>query len=326
MENTIGRILRRSARGASAAAVLLGCASIACRTPDVSRRAAPVTVPPGAKPMEISAPLVVDVSPRVVNEAPARVVVTPSGGAYLVLRAGPEQLDDGSAWGVVYHAGDDAEAPARPGAEAGLVSVANELLEAFAPLADVAQVGRLSVTALFGKTGGIGVMERRWFARDAGRWRADGGARRFAVAPVPPIDAALVRHPEEEARARGAAVEFISDADRGDYDAAWSRTSALAKAIMSRTEFERRLSAFHHVGTAGGAEPYLAFPASGEWFLPGALVEAWLARKLVDGPGVQAVVLRLDDDMEWRVATVLEAKSDSASSVDPGPPRPGTEI
>lgn len=323
MKNTIGRTLRRSARGATAAAVLLASTSIACRTPDVSRRADPVTLPPAAKPMESShALLVVDVPPRVLaTEALGRVVVTPSGGAYLVLRAGPEQLDDDSAWSVVYHAGDDAEAPARPGADASLVSVANELLEAFAPFADVAQVGRLSVTALFGKPGGIGVIEQRWFARDAGRWRADGDARRLAVEPVPPIDAALVRDPEAEARARGVVAEFISDADRADYDAAWSRTSALVKAIMSRTEFERRLSAMQHVGTAGNATPYLAFPASGERLLPGSLVEAWLARQLADGSGVQAVVLRLDDDMEWRVASVVELTAASASSVKSGPPR-----
>jgi hypothetical protein len=47
---------------------------------------------------------------------------------------------------------------------------------------------------------------------------------------VPAVHAEVVRDPDEEAGARETAAEFITDADRADYDAAWAKTSARVKA------------------------------------------------------------------------------------------------
>jgi hypothetical protein len=127
------------------------------------------------------------------------------------------------------------------------------------------------------------------------------------VAQVPAIDTPVVRDPNEEARARDAAAEFISDADRADYDAAWAKTSALVKAVISRAEFERRLAALPRADAGRDGKLYLAFSAAMDRFLPGAFMEAWLARESSDGVAIEALALRLDDDMEWRIAGVLKA-------------------
>jgi hypothetical protein len=229
----------------------------------------------------------------------------PSGDAYLVLGAGPEQRMGGDAWNVLYVAGDDPAELERPETRARLASVAAEFVGAFQPMAELAKVQRLSVAALFGTPGGSGVIEQRWFARGAGPWRADGAPRQHAVEQVPTIDGKLVRERQEEAAARDAAVEFISDARRADYDAAWARTSAFTKTTMSRAEFDRHLASMRPVEVPRDAKLYLSFPAT-ERFLPGSFVEAWLARETADGSGVQALTLRLDDDMEWRVAGLLD--------------------
>ena len=55
----------------------------------------------------------------------------------------------------------------------------------------------------------------------------------------------------------------------------------------------------------GDAKLYLSFPAT-ERFLPVSSIEAWLARDTAEGSGVQALTMRLDDDMEWRVAGVVD--------------------
>jgi hypothetical protein len=253
-------------------------------------------------------------------DAPPRVLVMPSGDAYLVLRSRPVQLGDGAAWDVLYLAGGDPADLARPEAQARLASTAGDLLEAFHPLAEVLRLGRLSVTAMVGEPGGRGVTDQRWFARDAGRWRADGAARSQAVAQVPAIDPPVVRDQGEEASARDAATAFISDTERSDYDAAWARTSALVKAVMSRTEFERRLAALSRADGAGGARLYLSFPAPTERFLPGAFMEAWLVRENADGFGVQTLALRLDDDGEWRIAGVVEVTAAPEPTANPTPP------
>jgi hypothetical protein len=139
----------------------------------------------------------------------------------------------------------------------------------------------------------------------------------------------VVRDRDEEASARDAAAEFLSGGDRADWDAAWSRTSARVKAVMSRVDFERRLSAMPHVDSAGGDRLYLSFAAPGERFLPGALIDAWLARETADGPAVEALTLRLDDDLEWRVAGVLELTAGSAptaADVDRDDPSGSDEV
>ncbi len=303
-----GRVSHGRARSAAA---LLAFAAVACRAPVAAREASPVTAP-AASPEAVSvtappptaesqqgrlAPVAVDVSPG--------VLVTPSGNAYLVLRAGADQVGDGLVWGVVYLAGTDAAELAHPEAEARLASIARDLLDAFRPLAETARAKSLLVTAVFGKPGATGAIAQLRFTRDEGRWRADGNVARRAVAPVPPVDIEVVRDRDEEASARVAAAEFLADSDRADYDAAWARTSAVVKAVMSRTEFER------HVTALSGARPrgelYLSFSTSVERFVPGVFMVAWLALDTAEGPGVQAVVLRLDDDLEWRVAGLATA-------------------
>jgi hypothetical protein len=120
---------------------------------------------------------------------------------------------------------------------------------------------------------------------------------------VPSIGSDVVRDRDAEDRAREAAGAFISDAARADYDAAWARTSPLAKAVMSRAEFERRLGAPDAAG-APEPTPYLAFPAPAGPFLPGAFIEAWITRESPRDASVETLTMRLDDDMEWRVAGV----------------------
>jgi hypothetical protein len=137
MANTIHRIPRRNDRASAAAAALLCCATIACRTPSASSTSGPVSAPPAAEAKQ-TRPAATAV------EAQPRAVVMPSGKAYLVLRSGPEQRVDTLTWEVLYLAGHDASEPARPDAQEGLAAVARDLLRAFSPIAELAQVGRLS--------------------------------------------------------------------------------------------------------------------------------------------------------------------------------------
>jgi hypothetical protein len=164
-------------------------------------------------------------------------------------------------------------------------------------------VSRLCVTAVLGRPGEGGVAEQHGFERQAGQWRADGAPSWLAVQRVPAIGSDVVRDRDAEDRAREAAGAFISDAARADYDAAWARTSPLAKAVMSRAEFERRLGA-PDAARAPEPTPYLAFPAPAGPFLPGAFIEAWITRESPRDASVETLTMRLDDDMEWRVAGV----------------------
>jgi hypothetical protein len=299
--------MMRRARAAATTALLF-CGAVACAGTRASSNAAPPAAPPAAS-TDASGPVAAAdtgesrPAPIPVQARPL-VVVMPSGDAYLVLGAGPEQRMRGDAWQVVYVAGDDPAELARPETRARLASIAADFVGAFQPIAE-AKVQRLSVAALFGTPGGSGVIEQRWFARGAGPWRADGAPRQFAVEQVPAIDGKLVRERREEAAARDAAVEFMSDAGRADYDAAWARTSAFTKTTMSRAEFDRHLASMRPVDAPRDAKLYLSFPAT-ERFLPGSFMEAWLARETADGSGFQALTLRLDDDMEWRVAGVVD--------------------
>ncbi len=287
------------------AAVLVAFAVVACRGPAAAREAPPVTAPPIAGSQEDRrAPLAFDASPG--------IVVMPSGDAYLVLRAGAERVGDGLVWDVLYLAATDPAELARPEAEARLASIARDVAQAFRPLAETARAGRLFVTAMFGKPGTNGAIAQLRFTREEGRWRGDGNAARRAVAPIPRVHIEVFRDPDEEVSARVAATDFLADADRADYDAAWARTSAVVKAVMSRAEFERHLSALPRTGARG--ELYLSFSPSLERFVPGALMVAWLGLDTADGPGVQALALRLDDDLEWRVVGVATA------TASPDPP------
>jgi hypothetical protein len=237
---------------------------------------------------------------------PARVLVMPSGKAYLVLRVGGEQRGGVAACDVLYLAGDDGAELTRPETQERLVAVAREFLTAFAPIAEAASVARLSVTAMFGRPGASAAVQRLWFVRQPAGWRAEPDATERGVAQVPSIGVSVVRDPDEEHGARSAAAEFLSDADRADYDAAWARTSALVKAAMSRADFERILAARPRSSGDDDGDLYVTFSAPVDRFLPGANMEAWVARQTPGGPILETLALRLDDDMEWRVAAALQ--------------------
>jgi hypothetical protein len=68
------------------------------------------------------------------------------------------------------------------------------------------------------------------------------------------------------------------------------------------------------VDPASDAGLYLSFPAA-ERFVPGSFMEVWLARDAADGAGVQSLTLRLDDDMQWRVAGVMDVSAAPPPSV-----------
>jgi hypothetical protein len=238
----------------------------------------------------------------------------PSGEAYFVLRAGPERLADGIAWDILYLAGYDGGAElGRPDAQDRLAAIAHDLLEAFRPIAELGQVDRFSVTAAFGKPGGSAAVERLWFRRDAATWHAEAAER--GSAQLPAVNADIAREPQEEASARDAATEFLADADRADYDAAWAKTSARVKAMMSRVEFERHLAAIRAVESDDDRKLFMSFSVPVERFLPGANMVAWVGRATEDGPAVETLELRLDDDMEWRVAGVVHLVAAAPSAM-----------
>jgi hypothetical protein len=238
-------------------------------------------------------------------EVAPRVLVTPSGSGYVVLRAGPEQRDGAVSWDILYLAGYDRAELDRPNAPERLAAAAREFVAAFGPLAELAGVDRLSVTAVFGTPGASASVQRLRFTRDASGWRL-GDHEERGVSEMPRMSLQVVRDQEEEASARRVAAEFITDAERADYDAAWEKTSARVKAIMSRTEFARHLSQLATSRDVSEGEVFVSFGAPLQRFLPGSNIEAWIARKTAAGPAVQALELRLDDDMEWRVSAVIE--------------------
>lgn len=295
--------------GVPGRAALLAFALAACSAPAAARRqpATPAVVPvPSAAsepPAATTSTLADAPDPR--EDPRPLLVVMPSGDAHLILGSAPSRRSDHVVWDVVYLAEGTAAAQGEPGHSERRAAIAHELLEAFRLLAEVAQADQLTVTAVLGRPGAQGAAEQYVFDRRSGDWRADGAPSWLAVPRVPLIVPDVVRDPDAEDRAREAAVAFLLDADRADYDAAWERTSPLAKAVMSRAEFERRLassSAARPVATA----PYLAFPAPASPFLPGAFLEAWITRESPRGASVETLTMRLDDDMEWRVAGVAK--------------------
>jgi hypothetical protein len=322
MANTIRRTPTRRARALMATAALLASVAAACRAPTLASATSPRTVPPGGEAKQndradTAAGTGEHGAAAAAIEAPPRVVVMPSGEAYLVLRAGLEQVADGIVWDVLYLAGYDPAELAPPDAQGRLAAFAQDLLEAFRPIADLAQVDRFSVTAAFGKPGGSAVVERLWFRRDAATWRADAAAAERGAAQLPKVETDVAREPREEASARDAAAGFISDTDRADYDAAWEKTSARVKAMMSRVEFERHLAAIRAVESDDERKVFVSFSVPVERFLPGANMVAWVARTTDDGPAVETLELRLDDDMEWRVSGVVQLIAPAPSEMRP---------
>ena len=308
------RIVSCSAFAAAAAAALC-CVVLACRTTTGSgslRReegggveaqataAAPATPEPAPTTIEV--------------DARPTVLVTPSDDAYLVLRAVPERRADGLALDVVYLAAADVAELARPERSRRLAASARDLVRAFGTIAEVAQAKRVSVSAVFGAPAGAAEVHRLVFTREPAGWRQEEAEGPDAAARLPPFSAEVVRDPAEEAGARRAAEAFISDVDRADYDAAWTKASAVVKAAMSRVEFQRRLDALPRAGDESGEVPYISFSLPMLRFLPGALIVAWIERATAVGTALEMLVLRLDDDMEWRVAGIAELTEATAAS------------
>lgn len=322
-------------RGAGAFALaLLSCAMLACRTPT---RATPPMAAAQAEARDErrvgcrasddgarqEAPTATSsdrlkTSP-VLLEGPPRLLLTPSGSAYLVLRAGPEEREGAITWDVLFVAGYDATALEHPDTPDRLAAAAAEILGAYGPIAETGGLARLSTTAMFGQPGESGSVVRFTFTRDATGWKPPASGER-GTARFPPLRAELARHPDEETNAREAAAAFISAIDRADYEAAWARTSALAKAAMSRADFERELEQLPHADVDRPPELHLAFALPMGRFLPGANMVAWAPRATAVGPIVEVVVLRLDDDIEWRVVGVAgwSARRESSPTVRQG--------
>lgn len=229
----------------------------------------------------------------------------PSGNAYLVVRVGPEERDQAITYGVLILASYDPAVAERPDAPDRLVVAARELLRAYGPIADGGGLSRVAVSAMFGAPGERGSVLRMTFTRAADGWNVPADGERGEIV-IPQVRTDLERYPEEETSARSAALAFVSDADHGAYDAAWARTSAFAKALLSRADFERNLA---QLPAREGSDVHalnLSFPLPTGPFLPGATMVAWADRATAVGPTVEMLVLRLDDDVEWRVSDVIE--------------------
>ncbi len=301
-----------SLRARVGALTVVACAALACGTASVAGRPGITTAPaartaPRAAPPRESGPAPTVFGPTTdgadpVSETVASVVVMPSGSAYLVLRAGPERRGGVLTWEVVYLAGDGARTLTQPEVQGWLGRAAGELVEAFAPMAEVGGLEHLSVTAVFGAPGGVGAVERRGFTRDGTGWHVASAPPERGDGRVPPVRLDIVRDPEAEVSARAAAASFIRDADRADYDAAWARTSALVKAKTSRAEFERCLETRPAADPGRVGDLTVSFYSPLEPFLPGSTMLAWVGRSTSTGPTLELLSLRLDDDMEWRVA------------------------
>src|SRR5690242_5150757 len=306
MVNTMAHIPQRIARSCAVALLSLAAAAPA----SAAGVAAPLDPPSLGGSLTSSAGA----------GAAARLIVTPSGHAYVVLNIEPQQRDGAIAGDILYLAGEDPVELARAGAQERLASAAREVVAAITPLLEVSPLQRVSIAAVFGKPGRSGIAERHWFTRQEGGWRAEARASERAAAQVPEVPASALRDAESEARAHAVAAGFISDADRSDYDAAWAKTSAVVKAAMSRADFDRSLAELARPRRDDGA-PYLCFPVAAGRFLPGTNVEAWLARETATGPIVEVLALRLDDDLQWRVAAVVEMTRTTA----PGPTAGGAD-
>lgn len=288
----------RSARGAALG--LLSLVALACRTPTAGTR------PPGPERLAVpSAPSERVSPPPVALDAPARLLVMPSGKAYLVLRVGPEEASGESTYGVLVLASLDAGDAQRSDTPDRLVVAARELVRAYGPIADAGGFSRLAVTAMFGTPGEKGVALRLTFTRSAESWDAPIDGERSAVM-IPRVETELTRYPDEETNARRSAIAFISDIDHRDYDPAWARTSAFAKVLLSRADFERNLRRLPARDAGQVHELTLSIPLSAGPFLPGVTMVAWEGRATAVGPTVEMLVLRLDDDVEWRVSDVIE--------------------
>jgi hypothetical protein len=121
---------------------------------------------------------------------------------------------------------------------------------------------------------------------------------RNEIAAVPALPARFERDRAAEGSAIEVALRFLDDIDRRDFDDAWDLSSAVLKATMSRPSFEARLRALPSAGRAERQEAFHTFAPGA--FIPGSELDILFARP----EALEAILLRMDDVMEWRVAAL----------------------
>jgi hypothetical protein len=235
------------------------------------------------------------------------LLLTPDGGAYLVLGAGLVQLGSEPAWSIAYLASPDAAAASAPGTGDRLRAAADALSSAQRLVAEAAGATLLSVTGVLGTPGEHGTAEQFVYARRAAGWERVSGPVRGDVRSIPPLPSGAERDPYGEAAALRVAVEFLGDVERADFDAAWALSSAVVKATTSRASFAEQLRILDgRAASRRRRELYRSFPLSARSFIPGSELEVWFERGGADRPSLETVQLRLDDDQEWRVASIQD--------------------
>jgi len=295
--------VRRPPRAALLGAAAASALAWGCRGPTAAASASS----PGSAEAGCSA------APSLLVASSPRLLVTPAGGAFLLLGAGPLQAFGRSAWSVTYAAAPDRSAAVGSDARQQLSIVADILFGTYRLLAETEGLDLVSVTALFGAPGGSGLAEQIWYRRDERGWQATAPQER-PIPVVPSLSVNVEREPSEEGGARASAREFLLDVDRADYDAAWQLSSAVVKATVSRAVFERQLQALPTASPEPARQELCwSFPATGGGFIPGAELEVWFTRATAAGGALEAVRLRLDDDMTWRVASLRALQRDPAS-------------
>jgi hypothetical protein len=291
-------------RRASAIGCLVGLASLAaCRTVTPAPQA-PVA---NSQPERCSPVAAYVVEPR------AKIVVTPRAGAFLVLGSGPVQLGSRTSWSVTYQAATDRASADAPEARERLGVTAESLRLAYGLVADAAGADLLAVTAVFGAPGESGITEQITFVRDGDTWHRSSGTSRGELHLVPVLPGAD-RDLDAEKKAVQVALEFLGAVDRAEYDAAWDLSSAVVKATLSRAKFQQQLRALASHPGAERHELYRTLPIREGGLIPGSELEVWFAFPNGTRSSVESVLLRLDDDLELRVAGVKEVS----------PPEPGT--
>jgi hypothetical protein len=296
------------ARSVALACTVLAAGAAGCRTAAPQRVVCDVVQP---------SPQVAQQSPAVttfVTERRPRLVVTPGAGTYVVLASAPVRIGSRLAWSIAYLAAADPGAATAPGADERLRFAADALFRTQQVVAEAAGAELFSVTALFGAPGEPGVSRELTYAREADGWRRSEALVPGEIPSTPPLPPRFDRSESDEGSAVDVALRFLGHVDHQEYDAAWDLSSAVVKATMSRVSFERGLRT-SRAPEDGAARQEVVHSFGLGAFVPGAELEIFFARPRA----IEAIQLRMDDDMEWRVAGLwtfrrLEPAPDSVTA------------
>jgi hypothetical protein len=285
-------------RRAGALGGLLALASAGCRT-----AAAPLpTAAPARDHSEQACPAIA----AYFVEQPVRIVVTPRVGPFLVLGAGPVQLGSRTSWSITYQAAPDRASADAPDSRERLGVTAEILRLTYELVAEAAGADILAVTAVFGAPGESGTTEQITYIRGGETWQRTPGTSRGELRLVPSFPPVIDRVLDVEKKAMRIALEFLGAVDRAQYDAAWDLSSAVVKATLSRARFQDQLRALVSRPGTERHELYQTLPVLADGLIPGSELEVWFVRHHGARSSVESVLLRLDDDMELRVAAVKE--------------------